>query len=291
MVPLADIQAEVPGFLEILGLREEPLGMFYTPVAPAEGFSPQSAILPDVDREAAGEVDWQATFANFACVIGLIWRARKLGKPAYFDQNRFGCLGAPLPGFFKTAAGVYHALCLHRHPQRPGRGVLPGVPGGHPPVLRDHRPPTGPGARLRLQSLSQFAPEENPEVVIFFARGEVIGGLNQLATFVTNDFEAVMSPFGAGCSNIVAWPLKYLEQGRLKAVLGGWDPSDRKFLKPDEITFAVPWEMFARMVTRYRESFLTSPPGPGPEKNRAEPQGLEGQIRRRQGGKKPPAPS
>ena len=57
----------------------------------------------------------------------------------------------------------------------------------------------------------------------------------------------------------MTWPLKYLEQGRLKAVLGGWDPSDRKFLKPDEITFTVPWEMFARMVTRYRDSFLTRP--------------------------------
>jgi hypothetical protein len=45
----------------------------------------------------------------------------------------------------------------------------------------------------------------------------------------------------------------------LKAVLGGWDPSDRKFLKPDEITLAVPWERFARMVKRYRESFLTRP--------------------------------
>ena len=95
MVLLTEIQAEVPGFLEILGLTEEPLGMFYTPVEPAGGFSPQSAFLPNVDLEAKGEVDWEATFSNFACVIGLIWRARKLGKPAYFDQSRFGCLGAP----------------------------------------------------------------------------------------------------------------------------------------------------------------------------------------------------
>jgi len=82
--------------------------------------------------------------------------------------------------------------------------------------------------------------------------------VNQLATFVTNDFEAVYSPFGAGCSNIVTWPLRYLSQGKLKAVLGGWDPSDRKFLKTDEITFAVPYEMFNRMVTRWPESFLST---------------------------------
>jgi uncharacterized protein (DUF169 family) len=260
VVPLSDILSEVPGFLEILGLTEEPLGMFYSPMAPAEGFSPQSAILPNVDREAAGEVDWQATFANFACVIGLIWRARKLGKPAFFDRSRFGCLGGAFYlGFLKpqlefithyVSTGIPRVLegeCYLESPEVTRRFF----------ATLDPRP--APEQFCVFKQLSKFTPDENPEVVIFFARGEVIGGLNQLATFVTNDFEAVMSPFGAGCSNIVAWPLKYLERGLLKAVLGGWDPSDRKFLKPDEITFAVPWEMFARMVQRYRESFLTRP--------------------------------
>jgi uncharacterized protein (DUF169 family) len=103
-----------------------------------------------------------------------------------------------------------------------------------------------------------FMGDEKPEVVIFFARPEVVSGLNQLASFVTNDFEAVISPFGAGCSNIVSWPLHYLSRGKLKAVLGGWDPSARKFYKTDEITFAVPYEMYERMVSRWPESFLTT---------------------------------
>ena len=258
MTRLADIHGEVPGFLEILGLREEPLGMFYTPLEPTQGFSPQSAVLPNVDMEARGEVDWEATFSNFACVIGMIWRARKLGKPAYFDQARFGCLGGAFYlGFLKpqlefithyVSTGIPNVMegeCYLDSPQAVRRFF----------ATLDPRP--APAQFCVFKALSQFEPAENPEVVIFFARGEVIGGLNQLATFVTNDFEAVMSPFGAGCSNIVAWPLKYLERGQLKAVLGGWDPSDRRFLKPDEITFAAPWEMFARMVQRYRESFLT----------------------------------
>jgi uncharacterized protein (DUF169 family) len=259
-MPIQEYLTEIPAFCELLGLTEEPLGMHYTSVEPPEGFTPQSAPLPNVDQEARGEVDWAATFANFACVIGLIWRARKLGKPAYFDQDRFGCLGGAFYlGFLKPQLEfITHYVSTGIPEVLEGECYLES-----PEVTRrffetiDPRP--APERFCVFKSLSQFAPNEHPEVVIFFARGEVISGLNQLATFVTNDFEAVTSPFGAGCSNIVAWPLKYLARGQLKAVLGGWDPSDRKFLKPDEITFAVPWEMFARMVTRYRDSFLTRP--------------------------------
>ncbi len=257
---LSDLIKEVPNFAEILGLGEEPLGMFYAPGEPPEGFSPQRAILPNAEQEKQGEINWEETMGNFSCVIGHIWRARKLGKPAFFEQARFGCLGGAFYlGFLKpqlefithyVSTGIPNVLegeCYLDSPEAARRFF----------ETIDPRP--APAPFCIFKSLSQFSPEENPEVVIFFARGEVIGGLNQLATFVTNDFEAVMSPFGAGCSNIVAWPLKYLERGQLKAVLGGWDPSDRRFLKPDEITFAVPWEMFERMVTRYKDSFLTKP--------------------------------
>jgi uncharacterized protein (DUF169 family) len=249
---------EIQAFCDILGLTEEPLGLYYSPNEPEGGISPQQAILPSAEMEKAGEVDWEATFANFSCVIGNIWRARKLKKPAYFDQARFGCLGGAFYlGFLKPQ------LEFITHYVSTGQ---PGVMEGEcyldsPAAVRrffevlDPRP--APAQFCVFKQLSQFTPDETPEVVIFFARAETISGLNQLATFVTNDFVAVQSPFGAGCANIVAWPLKFLERGQLKAVLGGWDPSDRKFLKPDEITFAVPYEMFDRMVRRWRDSFLT----------------------------------
>ena len=41
-----------------------------------------------------------------------------------------------------------------------------------------------------------------------------------------------------------------------RAVIGGWDPSARKFFKTDELSFTVPYGLFSDMVTRHSDSFL-----------------------------------
>ncbi|MGD2024341.1 MAG: DUF169 domain-containing protein [Desulfobacterales bacterium] len=104
----------------------------------------------------------------------------------------------------------------------------------------------------------QFSEHEVPELVAFFTRPESLSGLHQLAAFVTNDPEVVVSPWGAGCGNVVVWPLHYLSKGDNKAVVGGWDPSARKFFKTDELSFTVPFKMFVQMVERFNETFLTT---------------------------------
>jgi uncharacterized protein (DUF169 family) len=250
---------KVQEFLEVLGVIEEPMGMLYSNEEPTQGISPKSGTLPTAEAEATGQVDWTTLTANFACVIGTIWRARKKGITAYFDREHFGCLGGAFYlGFLKPQL---EAISYYVSTGIPGR--LEGERYLESPEVtknffRTIDPRPAPARFCLFQPISMFGNDENPELVIFFSRPESISGLNQLATFVTNDFEAVYSPFGAGCSNIVTWPLRYLSQGKLKAVLGGWDPSDRKFLKPDEKTFTVPFEMFMRMVDRWPGSFLTT---------------------------------
>jgi len=245
-------------FLETLGLDEEPMGMYYTDRQPEEGFCPKRELLPTVQQEARGEVDFASLFQSFSCVVGNLWLARRKKTIAYFDRERFGCLGGAFYlGFLKPQMDfVAHYV---------SSGISGKVEGEHylesPEVTREFfrtiDPRPAPARFCVFMPVSRFSEKDKPEVLTFFARAEVIAGLNQLATFVTNDFEVVSSPFGAGCTNIVAWPLKYLSEGKLKAVIGGWDPSDRKFLKPDEITFSVPYEMFKRMIDRWPESFLT----------------------------------
>ena len=92
-------------------------------------------------------------------------------------------------------------------------------------------PRKAPGKYCLFKPLSLFSGNEQPEFVIFFARPEVLSGLFTHTTFTTGEVDSVASPFGAGCTNVIAWPLYYQEQGVEKAVLGGFDPSARKYMK------------------------------------------------------------
>ncbi len=83
----------LPRFLEILGYDEEPMGVFYTDQKPLEGFTPAPLDLPTREKEKNQQIDWQATFGDFSCVIGHIWRARKKKRAAFFDAGHFGCPG------------------------------------------------------------------------------------------------------------------------------------------------------------------------------------------------------
>ena len=253
------MEPDLGGLMKVLGLDEEPMGMFYTDEDPGEAFSPRLQQLPSVEMENKGEVDWHSIFGNFSCVIGHIWRARKKKAMAVFARDRFGCMGGAFYlGFLKPQLDfIAHYI---------SSGIPGAVEGEHyfESAQVSHRffqtidPRPAPAQFCVFKPLGQFKEAETPELVIFFARPEILSGLHQLVTFVTNDFEAVQSPFGAGCSNMVTWPLHYLAKGQFKAVLGGWDPSARKFFKTDEITLTVPYDMYLHMAARWSESFLTT---------------------------------
>lgn len=246
-------------FYKILSLYEEPMGAFYTDKKPIECISPKEAHLVTCEEEKSGKVNFGEVFSSFSCAFQSIWRARKKHTAACFDNSHFGCMG----GAFAFGFNKPQVEFIVRY-------VSTGIPGvmegeryiDSPDQLRkffdyiDPRP--APKQYLVFKHLSLFEPDEEPEVVLFFERPEIVGGLHQLTYFITNDLESVRSPWGAGCYNAVTWPIKYLAQGEMKAVLGSWDPSCRKFFRTDEIIFSMPFKLFQLMVSRWKESFLNS---------------------------------
>ncbi len=245
-------------FLEVLGISEEPFGMFYTDTEPKDGFVPKEGAKFSREMEERGELG-PAMFQNWSCVMGHIWLARRKKTAAYFEGKRYGCVGGSFYlGFHKPQLDfIAHYVSTGIPGRMEGERYLPS-----PEVTRrffaeiDPRP--APARFCVFKPVSQFGEGEIPETVTFFARGEAMGGLCTLAAFVTEDFEVVVSPFGAGCSYVATWPLHYLAQGKTRAVLGGWDPSDRKFMKTDEMTFSVPYTLFTKFLDRWKDSFLTT---------------------------------
>ena len=255
-----DSQA-IGGFLDVLGYAEEPMGLYFSDKQPETGSSPAPMMMPTAEMEARNEITPEDVFKAHSCVLKHLLVARKKGIPAYFSKEHFGCPGAAFYlGFTKPLLeSVIHFISTG----------MPGLPHceryiDSPDVARrfyneEMDPVPAPKQFCIFKPLSQCIRNDRPEFVVFFAQAEIISGLFGHCFFVTNDKEVVLSPAGSGCALLVTWPLKYLTQGKMKAIMGGWDPSCRPFLKNNEITFTVPYALFERMVQRWKESFLTGP--------------------------------
>ncbi|ABQ26711.1 DUF169 domain-containing protein [Geotalea uraniireducens] len=247
------------GLLEALGLEEEPLGIFYTESEPREGLSPKVGKLPTREREERDEIDWQAIYDGFSCIMCNVWKARKRKIVVWASAEHYGCPGAAFwLGYNKPQAErVICYLSTGLSGQCEGE-LLYNSPDVVRQIFEHIDPKEAHGRYCVVKPLTLFEKHEQPELVAFFARPEALCGLNLLAAFVTDDPEVVVSPWGAACGSLVTWPLHYLAKGRNKAVLGGWDPWPRRYFQTDELSFTIPYAMFKEMVNRFEDSFLST---------------------------------
>ncbi|BEQ15970.1 DUF169 domain-containing protein [Desulfoferula mesophila] len=249
---------ETKVLLEHLGLSEEPFGVYYSDTKPDNAFGPKPGPPISRELEEQGQVDMQEVFKEFSCVMGNVWLARKKHRAAFISPEEYGCLGGVFYcSMIKPNLRFIEHYVTTGFPGTPmhGERYLPS-PEAMQKFLAQVEPRDAPAKYCIFKPLSLFTGDEEPEFVIFFARPEVLCGLFTLTTFTTGDVDCVASPFGAGCTNMIAWPLYYKEKGLEKAVLGGLDPSARKFMKTDEMTFTVSWSLYQKMLAALPESMF-----------------------------------
>lgn len=251
---------KLTSLLDILGIHEEPVAWAYEDEQPAFDNAPAPCEMPTLAQEKKGNADFRPAFEHFSCLIKHVWLLRKKGGAAWTSVDHPGCPGGTqYVGFQK---GPYDFIA---------RYVTCGLPEGMetehyldgPDAFKSMfscmEPLPAPKPYLVFRKVSDF--EElgrSPEFVTFFARPEAMSGLHQYAAFLTNDAEIVASPWGPGCGGMVTWPRTYQATGRTRAVLGGWDPSMRKYLKMDELYLTVPYKLYLDMLERWQESFLST---------------------------------
>ncbi len=112
------------------------------------------------------------------------------------------------------------------------------------------------GKNIVFKRWDMLLPDDEPDVVIFFATPDVLSGLFTLANFDRPGGNGVFCPFGAGCSSIVHFPYLEKEAENPRAIIGMFDPSARPCVPPNTLSFALPMNRFEQMISFFDESFL-----------------------------------
>ncbi len=190
------------------------------------------------------------------CVIGAVSGIRK-GQPLCFAAESIGCFGGKrylgfseklAPDFeYFLSCGIPGKLEGERYKKSPDivRELVKNAP-----VFK------APARFIVFKRWDMLESEDEPDVVIFFAKPDVLSGLFTLANYEESDPNGVFAPMGAGCNTIVQQPYLEIGKKRPRGVIGMFDVSARPHVGKDELTFSVPMEKFVNMVENMDESFL-----------------------------------
>lgn len=223
-------------FQKKLGLKESPLGIYYTVDKP-DGVTPQAGI--------------------HVCMIGLLKRARMRGETVFFDKTHFGCPGgAYYMGFFESPRPKieYFLSC-----------GIPGEMEGERYIKTPERareyfakmiPRRAPATYCVFKPIEQFQSGIVPEVVVFFGSPDILSGLFTLTNYALERTDAVYAPFGSGCSTILTYPLKEAVKEEPRAILGMFDVSAMPMVEQEILTLAMPYALFLRLLENVSGSFL-----------------------------------
>jgi uncharacterized protein (DUF169 family) len=193
------------------------------------------------------------------CIVETLSSARK-GKTLCFDEGSTTCSGA------KRYFGFTHEISMPDFEYFLSYGIPGKVRGERykksPEIVRESEKYSpsfeAPGKYIVFKRWDKLSAEDDPLMVVFFADQDVVSGLFVLANFDETEPNAVICPFGSGCSSIVSHPYRELKSDRPRCVMGMFDISARPYVGENTLTFAVPITKFKRMVENMGESFLTT---------------------------------
>lgn len=199
----------------------------------------------------------QGPSTGHQCFIGVLNKVRK-GQALCFGAESFGCGGAKRylgytqemsrPNFeYFLSCGIEGEMEGERYKKSPEivRQLMENSPRFEAPE-----------SYIVFKRWDKLDPVDEPEVVIFFAKPDVLSGLFTLSGFEEVEREATVAPFAAGCGSIVLYPYIEIERERPRGVLGMFDVSARPYVPKDTLSFAVPMTKFRNMVADMEESFL-----------------------------------
>lgn len=193
------------------------------------------------------------------CIIGVLSKVRK-GRSLCFAAESMGCGGGSRylgfsgnlrPNFeYFLSCGIPGEMEGERYKKSPAL-VLE--------IMKRLPKFEAPARYIVFKRWDGLEESDHPDVVIFYARPDVLSGLFTLAGYDEADPNGVFTPFSSGCGSIVLYPYLEKDAERPRGIIGMFDVSARPYVPKGELTFALPLKKLSRMVENMEESFLITP--------------------------------
>lgn len=202
-----------------------------------------------------GGAEWAEKPKGRSCIICELAKVRN-GRSVVYDGDRIMCGGAKrYLGYTDTMRPGFEYFLSCGNDRMEGERYIR-TPAMVREMMKNQRSlPTG-GKNIVFKRWDKLEEYDNPEIVIFFAKPDVLSGLFTLANFDQSEPNGTFTPFSSGCGSIVHYPYLEIPSDRPRAVIGMFDPSARPCVSENVLSFAVPMSKFEKMISYMEESFL-----------------------------------
>lgn len=217
-----DTQSFIKKYQKAFGQAELPMAFWYSNEVMGETPRSKGCFIPDL-------------------------RAARQGKILSFSKSSITCPGGRVfSGFEKPFPMMTRFVSTVEGYKEKPEMVKPYLPKENPLGLQ----------YLHFARIDKLENLDALEGIIFFTTPDVLSGLCTWAFYDNNQEDAVSTVFGSGCSSIVTKVYEENQRGGSKTFLGMLDPSARKGMDSNSLTFAVPLSRFRTMYTTMEECFL-----------------------------------
>lgn len=202
-----------------------------------------------------GGAEWAEKPKGRSCIICELAKVRN-GRSLVYNGERIMCGGARrYLGYTEKMRPGFEYFLSCGNDQIEGERYLR-TPEQVKEFMKSQQKLPGAGRNIVFKRWDNLDENDEPDVVVFFAKPDILSGLFTLANFDQTEPNGTFTPFGAGCGSIVYYPYLESKSERQRAVIGMFDPSARPCVPENVLTFAVPMKRFEKIIGYMEESFL-----------------------------------